>query len=732
MRVSGILLDAYPVPGGMRLWVALEDGRRIALLDSFPCSLAFRASTPEAEGRVLRALKRMPFPVRTRRVERTELLQGELEVVEAEVSEPLHLDALFRALRRIEGVDLYDADLDPAHRYMVARDLFPLCRVEIGHDGGTVREIHPLEDAWSPNYCLPELRVLRLRVSGTITPAPHLPLRGEIEAEEEGSTRVLCGDDPRALPEAFRSLLRRSDPDLLLTEHGDAAILPPLLRLARALRIPLSLNRDPALPVTVGRARSYWAYGRVVHRAGRVELRGRLHIDACTSFLVRECGLEGLAEAARLARMPLQRAARLSVGAILTAIQEEHALRRGILIPHRRVLPEAWRDGMDLLVGDRGGIVMTPLHGAWSGVAEIDFSAMYPTIMACRNVSAETVNCSCCAGDPDARVPGSPHRTCRKKRGLVSEVVERILLRRLRYKDLMRSASGSEREVYERRASALKWLSVVAYGYLRFRHARWGRVEAHETTTAWGREALLRAKEIAEGMGFTVVHALVDALFVHRPDLRPEEAEELARRISEATGIRAEVEAVYGWAVFCEARTLRGVGVPNRYFARRLDGTLKVRGLEVRRRDTPGIVREVQERILGILAEASSVEEVWCRVPEAMEVVEGVVRRIRSGEVRARELAVRTVLSRDPRSYRAPVPQAVAAKQLLRLGVRVDPGEEVAYIVGRGSSKVADDRAYALALVDLGMEWDYDPEWYCRAVGRAAREVLRAFRAGWK
>ena len=49
-------------------------------------------------------------------------------------------------------------------------------------------------------------------------------------------------------------------------------------------------------------------------------------------------------------------------------------------------------------------------------------------------------------------------------------------------------------------ASAEKWLLVTCFGYLGYKNARFGRIEAHEAVTAYGREALLRAKEAAEDM----------------------------------------------------------------------------------------------------------------------------------------------------------------------------------------------------------------------------------------
>jgi len=47
------------------------------------------------------------------------------------------------------------------------------------------------------------------------------------------------------------------------------------------------------------------------------------------------------------------------------------------------------------------------------------------------------------------------------------------------------------------------------------------------------------------------------------------------------------VEGIYNWIVFLPSKVSPKAPVANRYFGRFLNGTIKVRGLEVRRSDTP-------------------------------------------------------------------------------------------------------------------------------------------------
>ncbi|MDA2917476.1 DNA polymerase, partial [Nitrospinae bacterium AH_259_B05_G02_I21] len=206
-------------------------------------------------------------------------------------------------------------------------------------------------------------------------------------------------------------------------------------------------------------------------------------------------GLEGLMELARVSKIPVQRTARTSTGTCITNMQLERAVRDGILIPWRKRRPEEFKTGLELLTTDKGGLTYQPVLGVHENVAEIDFSSMYPTIMATYNVSPETVGCACCTN----LVPEIGCSICQKREGLVSKTLRPILDKRARYKELMKKArSQEEREVYDSRQSALKWMLVTCFGYLGYKNARFGKIEAHEAVTAYGREKLLQAKEVAE------------------------------------------------------------------------------------------------------------------------------------------------------------------------------------------------------------------------------------------
>jgi hypothetical protein len=77
----------------------------------------------------------------------------------------------------------------------------------------------------------------------------------------------------------------------------------------------------------------------------------------------------------------------------------------------------------------------------------------------------------------------------------------------------------------------MKWLLVCCFGYTGYKNARFGKIAAHEAINAVARETLLVAKELAEGQGHELIHALVDSLYVWKEGATRADYERLAQEI---------------------------------------------------------------------------------------------------------------------------------------------------------------------------------------------------------
>ncbi len=213
---------------------------------------------------------------------------------------------------------------------------------------------------WAIDYELPPLEILRVRLGGLKGASiPGTVVQTALEIEVDGRQFELDeSGEPAAV--AFQHLLARHDPDLILSDWGDATILPRLREQAAKLRLPFALNRDPSAEIQESRARSYMSYGRILFKNSATTLFGRLHVDTQNSFIADKCDLSGLWELARVTKLPVQYCARTSTGTGISYMQMELAWRDGVLIPEQKAEPEDPKPPDELLVADRGGLVFTP------------------------------------------------------------------------------------------------------------------------------------------------------------------------------------------------------------------------------------------------------------------------------------------------------------------------------------------------------------------------------------
>jgi DNA polymerase-2 len=713
----GWLFDVYPADTGVTVWLIDNQGRPHALRDNL--TSAFYVRGPHQDLRaVCQMLRARRAPVEFRRTERRDLfLDREVEVLEVDVRAPALFPALFRQVADFRpALTYYDADIPLPQRYTLARNIFPLAYCAVEHEGGRVRQIEALDTPWEVEYRLPPLKVLTLRLAGDVAD-PARGHRGDLLVEVDGREHVFKRERSRQLVLGLAHLLRQHDPDLLVTAYGDSFILPRLLELSRRYRIPLPLNRDPRLEVAHKPAHSYFSYGRVVFRDEQHLLFGRWHIDRQNAFLADDYGLDGTLEIARLTGLPVQTVARVSTGTGISAMEVNTAIRRRVLVPWQKRQPETLKTGLELLAADKGGLVYNPIAGLHEHVAELDFTAMYPSIMVRFNLSPETVGASCCEGKPVPEI-GTP--VCQHRQGLVPETLAPLLEKRGRYKALIRQLPEGDphKEAYRRRYSAHKWLLVTCFGYLGYKNARFGRIEAHEAVTAYGREVLLQAKETVEARGFRVLHLYVDGLWIHRPGAsqRPD-YEALLAEIHQQTGLQIGLEGIYRWVAFLPSRTEPRVSAANRYFGAFEDGQLKVRGIEIRRHDTSHFIKETQLGMLEILAEGQDAAGFRAALPAAVTYARQRLARLQAGRVPPGELVVTHRLARQPEEFVVRTVAARAARELIEAGVSLSPGENLRFLLVPGPEK-------ARAWEQLSEDVPYDRQAYTERLLRAIESLL--------
>jgi DNA polymerase elongation subunit (family B) len=734
MAVRGWILDVYPCgPKEAAVWIIGENGHRVRLVDKFTRRIYVYGDGEELE----KLPKRLVGSKSVGGYRFTEKYADFMEasrkrVLEIDITDYNRLPFFARKLLRLGGygkLQIYNVDVPVSQAYMYDKDLFPLAKVhvEASKSGLGYTLLDSVEET---DYEVPNFRTMWLDAEmKRSASAPRFS--DEIQCLKIGfdDERVVLdsGDELDKLKELVW-MVHEKDPDVIFTRGGDSFLLPYL-----AYRVYVNntlnsfvLSRDNVpLKSKKGGGRTFFSYGRVYYRAPLRRLYGRIHIDVENTFIYKACGLDGLIEVSRTCRVPLHRASRASIGSIMSSLQLYTAWKGETLIPWKRHVPESFKSAWDLLVADRGGFIFEPKIGFHTDVFEVDYASMYPMLMLKNNISAETVLCKCCPDSP-LRVPELGYNICVKRKGIVPKTLELLLSKRFKYKELMANTSNAElKHIYNLRQAALKWILVTCFGYLGYRNARFGKVDAHMAVCAFARDTLLKTARIAQEHGFEVVHGIVDSLWIKKDGATPKEVADFCMEASHVTGIPLMVEGRYLWIVFVPSKVLPEVPVLNRYYGVFDDGRIKMRGIEARRADTPPFIAEAQKAMIEKLAPARNLEEFIDRIPEALSILREYACKLVEGKVDVGELVITKRLSKRPSEYTHNVLQAIAAKQLEKAGYDVHPGQTISYVVTNLGSHKLYERVTALPLIREKTR--YDRSAYMQMLVSAAETLLNVF-----
>ncbi|TFG30333.1 hypothetical protein EU527_14630 [Candidatus Thorarchaeota archaeon] len=637
-----------------------------------------------------------------------------------------------RDLERLPGATVFHADIDAVQQFFIANDMFAFGRVEFETKGDEIIKIRCIDSREDPEYDLPKLEEIDFEVfvdTAQIFPKMEDAIH-HIEVYHRDRTIQIDDEDEEEILRRFQRTIDEIDPDVIVSRGGDENLFKYLSLRAKVHGMDLILSRDGTpLRVTQGKPQSFWQYNRIVYRSGtQVVLNGRIHIDRGKTGMhfYSPIGLEGVAESCRLALGRPQSVSRMTIGAVNAAVQFYNAFKMGILIPPVKRNPEFLKSVNELAAIDRGGLILQPKPDIYENIIECDFSSMYPTLMVTRNISPETI-CTRLDCPYDHRycieVPELSFKLCNKKRGIVSKSLEMLVNRRNKFKYLL--DKGKDAKKYEFIQNTVKGVLVSCFGYLGFKNAKFGRVEAHTAVTALARDVMLKTQEISEHMGFEMVHGIVDSVWLRSAEeISYDSIVEFCDRVTRTVDIKMSPKGVYKWMVIPSSRLHPTIAPLNRYYGVYRNGGIKTRGIETRRRDTCLYVGDCQMAMIETLARANNKAGFLEKIPDAYAICQSYIDRLHEDDVDLRDLILNSTLTREPHDYRATSRAAVVAQQLVKAGRNLHAGQKVRYIMTNADSENPFQRVKALELFDNSTR--YDTEAYSELCERAFESLIPA------
>lgn len=774
------LLDIDDSPDGVILFGKKENGETIKLYDqSFePYFLVMPSDKEKAIKEIKELMKKNNLPI-TKIKEDTKIFYGqEWEFLKIYTKKYQELQKVRDEIKSLEArrggsgsvIDEFEYQISAYRMYLAERGISCLEWLDLQVEGDKIKNI---KKASAPK---PSLKILAfdMEVLEVKRGTPSIVM---ISMFGEGLAKIVTYQEAQYTVEAeivrdemevikkFIDTVKEYDPDIITGYNTDLYDLPVLRDRAKHLKVSIgSLSRDGSGITLSKRARfttarligrvhidifnfvfnilspilqseqltlknvaqellgdtkldmeyeeivNAWDSGKELDKLGRYCLK-----DSELVYRLTEMLLPDIEELTRITGQSLFDTSRMPYSQLVEWYYIKKAKAQNRVIPNQPKFDEI-KARQQLTY--EGGYVKEPEAGIHNNIAVVDFASLYPSIIATYNISIDSLNCSCCKEEA-YKIPDYSYWFCKNKRGFESQAVEELLIERLTLKSQLKKFKPESHEyiALNTKQRALKTIINASYGYYAYPASRWYSKECAESIASLGRYWIKEVLRKAEDRGFHPIYGDTDSAFLKFSS--KDKLNDFVAEINEYLPglMRLDIEDFYIKGLFVPKDT--GGTAKKRYALLDEKGALKVRGLEIVRRDISKYARETQQEILRLCL----IEE---DVQGAFKYLEERISNLKRGKYEIKEFAVYEQLSKPVSEYKLISPHVMAAKRLLEKGIPIGEGSVIGYIIQKGTGSIS-ERAYPIELSDPSrIDLDYYIE---NQIIPASMRILKTFKS---
>lgn len=405
-----------------------------------------------------------------------------------------------------------------------------------------------------------------------------------------------------------------------------------------------------------------------------------------------------IVELTKLVGQPIFDVSRMTYGQNVEWFLMKNAADFGEFIPNKPIGSSVAKRITKTYVG---AYVHEPKPGLYSNIAVFDFRSLYPSIIVAHNICPTTIKCSCCKEN------GKEIWFCKKRRGFIPSVLDDLIKRRARVKEILRQINKKDENynLLSARSYALKTVANAMYGYLGFARSRWYSIDCASTITALGRHYIKSVIELAQKENYDVIYGDTDSIMLTLGSKKLEDAESFAAKVNKnlPTEMELEFQGFYPRGIFVSKKAEIEKGAKKKYALIDINGNIIIKGFEYVRRDYSEIAKKTQMEVIKAILNGSSKEK-------ALEILKNSINKLKSNKVSLEDVSIYTQLTRRVESYEAIGPHVAAAIKAMKRGRNFFPGQIIKYVVTKGEGSIS-DRSYTIEEVkEKGLE--YDPEYY--------------------
>jgi DNA polymerase elongation subunit (family B) len=198
------------------------------------------------------------------------------------------------------------------------------------------------------------------------------------------------------------------------------------------------------------------------------------------------------------------------------------------------------------------------------------------------------------------------------------------------------------------------------------------------------REVLLKTKDIIQKLGYEVIYADTDSVFIKDSRVAGTYTQ-VMDTLRKETGLPISIEHNFRFLVLLPLEAIERIEALKQCYGITQEGELVVRGIEARRHDTPNFIKKFQTELLYTLFDCNEVEEVVTKGYEnALLLVTKTIDKIMIGgaDVSQNDLVISKLLGQSIERYQSLFPHVCAAIQLGRdeNGKLASKGDNIKYI----------------------------------------------------
>ena len=669
------------------VWIKTEEGQILKLRDSYHQPGFYLLPRTESDGLHLLQILSREEEISVRWKDKyTNLFDraNQRKLLYVQLQSLRYYQPLLKKLENDYRVkQLFNTDLLHVQQYLFTKlKIEPTSKVKVEYDGSKLLEMTKLDDEDDVRH--PPFSFLYLGLhtySGLLASDDAIRV---IKIRYEQSEDIFDNSDEKVILQQFSDYVSKKNPDIIVCmgDYDNGKVLRYLLARAEKTGFDLQLAR-------ICISSSY---------------RKTTYFD--------QYGFAGLIERARFGFLPIDLAAKYSINRLIDSRNCFELIQRGFVIPSRVQgvdnNHEQIRTVEQIVSGDKGGMIISPQMGLHEDVLALDYESEYANLIVNHNLSYETVGSSAEAS-----------------KGLLPTIVERYLKRRIYFKKLLKDLpEGSTEYVWcEQRVNSLKNILVCLYGSTGSLWNRYGNVLAFEEINRLSREVLIKTKDIVQQLGYELVYADTDSVFIKRTE-SARDYNEVIGTLSKQTGLSVSIDYHHKFLFLLPLEADEKIEVLKHYFGITFDGELVVRGIEIRRHDVPAFIKRFQTQLLYTLFDCKDSSEILTKGYEsALLLVTQAIDTIMTGEgLDDKDLIISKLLRQDIQKYRSLFPHVSAAIQSKKYPLK---GEAIQYIYTY--SKHNNPLCRVTPIENLASIPPYDREKYKEMILDAAETVLGYF-----